>query len=89
MQFPKPVTIKLKGKEYTEFRKQVADRAKERCEGCGCYAPRVIDGTFDQYRCGHVSHKKSKGAGGHDTLENVEWLCWKCHRTYEDKWNYH
>ena len=81
---PKQKAIRLKGKAYTLFRKAVHDRARGMCEECGMWAPRLIDGRFDLYRCGHVRHIKSKGSGGSDTLENVEWWCWNCHRAEHD-----
>ena len=28
---------------------------------------------------GHLCHKKSKGSGGADTLENTFWGCYVCH----------
>jgi len=76
---PKPKTIRLEGQAYTAFRKEVCDRAHSRCEICGKYAPLLIDGYFDLYGCGHVSHIKSRGAGGSDTLDNVKWSCSDCH----------
>lgn len=76
---PKPKTIRLKGKAYTEFRKSVHDRAGGECEQCGRHAPLLVDGRFHPIYCGHVSHKKSIGAGGNDILDNVCWHCPKCH----------
>ena len=82
---PKPPRIKYEGKEYTAFRKKVATSANERCECCDCPAPRLLpEGGFDEYRCGHVSHIISRGAGGSDTLENTKWYCFKCHRAGHD-----
>ena len=76
---PKKKRIKLKGKAYTDFRKQVAERANFLCADCGRYFPLLVDGGFCQYGCGHVAHIKSKGAGGDDVLENVKWKCFWCH----------
>jgi len=81
---PKPKTIRLKGKAYTEFREEVCFQAESLCESCGQYAPLLIDGRFDLYRCGNVSHIRSRGAGGSDTLDNVRWYCFDCHRKWED-----
>ena len=76
---PKPHTIRLKGKAKTEFRREVAERAKYHCENCGRHTPSLIYGVFDVFNCGHVSHIKSYGSGGGDTLDNVKWKCYKCH----------
>jgi HNH endonuclease len=42
---------------------------------------------FCEYCCGpmkaeeiHVHHVKSRGAGGHDRVENLVSLCWLCHQ---------
>ncbi len=78
--FPKPHSIRLHGKAYANFRRQVAKRAGYHCEECGRFAPVLDwDGVFDVFTCGHVSHKKSRGAGGGDTLENSMWKCYECH----------
>ena len=77
---PKPKTTRLKGKGKTEFRKKVFNRSSGFCEDCGVYAPLLDnDGLFDVFMCGHVSHIKSYGAGGGDTLDNVKWKCYNCH----------
>ena len=83
-QFPKPITIRLKGRKYTEFRQAVHNRANGLCEKCGKWVPMYVHGEFDEYRCGHVSHKKSHGAGGADTMDNAKWLCFNCHRSEHD-----
>ena len=82
---PKPKTIRLKGKAYTKFRKEVFDREKGLCQDCGQYVSLLCDGKFITVFCGHVSHIKSHGAGGGDTLDNVKWKCFKCHRKEHDK----
>lgn len=81
---PKPKRVRLKGKAYTEFRKAVYEREQGICQGCRQYAPLLWGGVFNEYRCGHVSHKKSRGAGGGDTMDNVKWLCFDCHRAEHD-----
>ena len=83
MMFPKPHTVRLKGKAYTAFRKAVHDRARGMCEQCGLPAPLLDDGKFNLYTCGHVSHRKSRGAFGGDTLDNAEWKCYWCHIVVE------
>ena len=80
----KPKTIRLYGRDYKEFRESLFNRACGCCEDCGRYVPLYIDGEFDQYYCGHVSHIKSRGAGGEDTLDNAKWKCFDCHRREHD-----
>jgi len=76
---PKQKRIKLTGKAYTELRKALHKRARGHCESCCKYAPLLDeDGQFDVFRCGHVSHIKSKGAGGDDSPENCLWECFYC-----------
>ena len=81
---PKPHTIRLKGKAYTKFRLSLYLREQGLCQGCGKYAPLTIDDRFNPYLCGHVSHIKSRGAGGADIMSNVKWHCFDCHRKHED-----
>ena len=88
MEDPKYKAIRLKGKAYTEFREQVGKRAKWRCQTCRCFAPLTLDGFFEVIQCGHVSHIKSKGSGGSDTMDNVIWECWMCHgKHHGPKWS--
>jgi hypothetical protein len=77
--FQKVKAIRLKGRAYTKFRREVHDRAGGHCERCGRYAPLLVDGVFDVFTCGHVAHKRSVGAGGSDTMDNVRWECYNCH----------
>ncbi len=77
---PKSKPIRLEGEAYAQFRKSVHVRESGICEGCNRYAPLLVNGVFDEFLCGHVAHIKSRGAGGGDTLKNVRWLCFKCHR---------
>ena len=78
---PKPKRIDLNRKDYQELRRQAWSRAGGLCENedCGSPAPLEIGGEFVLWGCGHLAHIKSKGAGGDDTLDNVRWLCPKCH----------
>lgn len=83
MERPKKKPIRLKGAAYTKFRKQVHDRAKGVCEVCGMAAPLV------GFNCGTVSHIKSRGSGGGDTLDNVRWEHWDmCHsKKHGPRWS--
>jgi len=88
---PKTKPIRLKGKAYTEFRRQVYESADGICQDCGAYAPmRDEDGVFDVFSCGHVHHAKRIGSGGEDVLSNKTiWLCSSCHLKKEHglKWS--
>jgi hypothetical protein len=81
---PKPQRTKLNSKDYSELRKELFKRAKGRCENPKCpkgrpYLPLLDrDGQFDIFTCGHVSHIKSKGAGGDDSMENCLYECYTC-----------
>ena len=78
---PKHKRIKLTGKAYSNLRKALHDRAKGRCENPECRKRLPLfdaEGQFDIFTCGHVSHKKSKGAGGDDSLENCLYECFTC-----------
>lgn len=82
--FPKKVAIRLKGKKYTEFKKRLYKRASGRCETCGQPVPLTIYGRFNPYKCAHLSHIISIGAGGGDTEDNCKIECFKCHRKKHD-----
>jgi len=82
---PKQIPLRLKGKAKTEFRKKVYAEKGPACNNCGGYAPLYVEDysgreTYIEGRCGEVSHIKSTGSGGPDTMENVGWECWPCHR---------
>jgi len=88
---PKQKTPRFKGRAYSKFRLMVSIHFGERCLSCGGYAPLFDrDGVYDVFTCGHVSHIRSKGAGGGDTIENVRWECYECHinRKHGPRWNY-
>ena len=76
---PKKKTIRLYGKDRTQFRLKIAKQYHNICQKCGRYAPPYIGGSYSPFRCGDISHIKSVGAGGSDTEDNVEWLCHSCH----------
>ena len=77
---PKAAPTRLTGKAKTELRRQVYERDRGRCQGCGIFVPiSDQDGNFNLWTCGHRAHIKSKGSGGDDSLENSRWLCYTCH----------
>jgi len=73
---PKEKTIRLKGKAYSKLREEAYNRAGECCEDCGRWLPLTGDTVFN---IAHLSHIKSRGAGGSDTLDNVKIKCFECH----------
>jgi len=75
---PKKKRIKLTGTAYTQLRKALHDRANGHCETCGKYIPLMIDGQFDIFTCGHVSHIRSKFLGGNDSMDNCLYECFSC-----------
>ena len=77
---PKIRPVRLRGKAYTKFRKDVCARAMSRCDTCHLFAP-IQDGEteFNLYRHGHVSHIRHHSIGGGDTMDNVIWECKNCH----------
>jgi len=81
---PKEKPILLKGKAKQLFRQAVAKRSHGRCDICHLHTPLQDWGTeFNWYRHGHVAHIKGYGAGGGDTMDNVRWLCPRCHLDVE------
>lgn len=54
----------------TPIRAAVVEQAEECCERCGVFCGQD----------GHAHHKVPRSLGGLWTLENIEYLCWKCHR---------
>ena len=88
--YPKPAITRLKGKRRSELRREVCELHGARCSVCGRHAPLLDrDGVFDVFTCGHMSHVKSTGSGGDDTVENITWKCFKCHCVFEHgpKWS--
>lgn len=79
---PKKKPIRLRGKEYQEFRKEVHDREHGICAVCGLPAP------LDGFNPGTVFHRKSRGSGGEDSHDNCDWVCLKCHiRKHGPQWS--
>lgn len=82
--FPKLIPKRVSGKAKTDLRRQVFERDEGICQRCGNPVPFYDEfGCFDVFRCGHAAHKKGQGAGGDDTLENMEWSCYDCHGGFE------
>jgi len=86
--FPKPKTLRLKGKKRTEFRKRVFKEKGPFCYKCKQYAPLYVEDysggmAYIKGECGEVRHRKSVGSGGPDILDNVDWSCFQCHEIDE------
>lgn len=62
-------------KEKGLIRERIYERALEACEGCGRWV-RLAAGFWDSM---HLSHTKSKGAGGDWSDDNLKCLCLTCH----------
>lgn len=83
---PKQKRIRLKGKAYTIFRKTVHEMAGGKCQTCGGPAPLMVNGVFNEYLCGHVSHLRH-GSNKEDVLGAVIWEDFKCHsKRNSPKW---
>jgi len=75
---PKKPRIKLSSTELYWMRRNIYNKQLECCANpkCGEWTP------LEQF---HLHHwKKTKGAGGDDTEDNLRGLCWKCHRKAHD-----
>ena len=76
---PKPKKpVLFNGPGYTAFRISVHDVYSGLCADCGKYAPLMVNGEFDPFSCGHVSHTIRRKKGG-DVMSNVKWKCYGCH----------
>jgi 5-methylcytosine-specific restriction endonuclease McrA len=75
MKFPKHKPIRLKGKALKALRESAYQRDLGRCVKCD--KPLPLYG--DIFTRAHLSHIKSRGAGGGDTLENTQIKCYQCH----------
>lgn len=78
MAFPKGGTVRLSGKELKDLRAACLKRDKSKCQECGD----AVSDAFPAWhpKKFHMAHKKSRGAGGSDSLDNVRCLCGDCHR---------
>ena len=75
--FPKPTILRLKGDQLSKLREACLKRDGGLCVCCG--RP-VTDSVPDWHpRKYDMIHKRSRGAGGEDVLDNVETGCHECH----------
>ncbi len=70
---PKPTRIKLKGKALEALRVKLYESQGGRCK---CGKPIPLHGELWG---SHIHHKKRKGSGGHDNIENTTLRCAYCH----------
>ncbi len=68
-------TIRLDGDDLTALRRACYERDGGHCVICG----RSVMWESGYYGSMHMAHIKARGAGGSDTLENVETKCPRCH----------
>ena len=77
---PKNKPVRLKGKKKAEFKARVYKRDGGKCQDPKCDTPdRVLPRSGSVFEFAHLSHIKSYGAGGGDTMDNVKWKCNHCH----------
>lgn len=78
------LTVRLTGKALAKLRLQCWMRDFGRCKQCGrkVYFEARFDGDPLAY---DMAHKRSRGAGGDDSLENVETLCHEDHMERHQK----
>ena len=83
MMFPKNAAIRLKGKELAALRLERFRRDNETCLNCGerVYFTARFAGDPLAYDMAHI---KSRGAGGSDTISNVETWCHRCHMRFHN-----
>lgn len=62
----------LKGEHWLELREKALKRAGYRCQVCG-------------YRKNLQVHHNAYKNIGHEDLEDLVVLCWKCHKTFHRK----
>jgi hypothetical protein len=69
--------VRLKGKALEQLREQryALDRGRCQWKGCGLVLP--LHGEV--FNWAHLAHRKSRGAGGSDTIENTRILCFQHH----------
>jgi 5-methylcytosine-specific restriction endonuclease McrA len=72
---PKMLRINLMPKDYALLRDKLYRTQHQCCDVCGSWKNlNMLD----------VHHKKTRGAGGSDTLENCSLVCRKCHNDIHD-----
>jgi 5-methylcytosine-specific restriction endonuclease McrA len=76
---PKKPPVLLKGKAKQDLRRECCEKALSRCTVCGKYVPLSSYTGDPLFANGHIHHKKTRGAGGDDSLENCIWVCIGCH----------
>ena len=74
-------TRRLEGEALAALRDAVMLRDHMRCVECG---RRVSDNVPDwSPNKAHMAHKKGRGRGGDDSMENCECRCGECHFRFE------
>jgi 5-methylcytosine-specific restriction endonuclease McrA len=69
--------VRLKGAKMAQLREDRYELDGHRCVKCGCKLSLYPSGLLPVME---LSHKKSRGSGGGDTIENTESNCGRCHR---------
>jgi len=69
--FFKEIPIRLEGKALEALRREVYDRDEGKCQQCGRWLPYEGEVLVRA----HMAHRKGRGRGGSDTIDNVRILC--------------
>ena len=72
---PKPQRVKLKPYEYSKLKTDIWVARGCICEKCFTFLPR---------KQAHLHHIKRKSQGGSDEWDNLELICYDCHRAIHD-----
>ena len=72
---PKKIRLKLSPKEYHDLKIEIYNEQLESCFYCYKWLP------MDEFQ---LHHRLSRGAGGGDDRDNLQGLCFECHRKIHD-----
>lgn len=64
-----PIKLDRGSKEWAELKDKVCMKEFGHCQICHCYC----------LKSGECHHIKTRGAGGDDSFENLQWVCRNCH----------
>ena len=76
---PKHKRLDLSPYERNKLKVRLYRKAGGSCQTCGHWIPLKLESGFSIIGCAHLSHIKSKKAGGDDSEENCIIECFHCH----------